>query len=303
MNPFRLKYIEVFQALMETGSTHGAAAALHTTQPSVSKALAAFERQLGFALFLRTGTGLKPTADAYALMADANRVNEEVFNFQKAAGALRDGRSHQLTVQASPTLTSILLPEAVARYKDRWSEGKICLNAGGEHGVANAVRNFAADVGIVLSGPTDTYGHIRRLHSSPMVCVMPVNHPLAALDVVRPPDLAGQKIVGYRHNLALQRMIECAFSEEYVQQDIDVTANYTTTICKIVEQGYGLAIVDPYSVRLGLYPGLLRKPFMPECMVHVDLIVSEQRPASVQAEQFLEIVQECLLETVKLQTQ
>lgn len=298
MTPLRLKYIEVFQALMETGSTHGAAEALHTTQPSVSKALAALERQLGFPLFLRTPTGMKPTADANKLMTEANRITEDVFNFQRLARELHEGRAHHITVQASPTLTTTILTRAVAIYKQRWQEGRISLQAVREQEAASAVRNSATDVGIVLSCPTDDYGPVKRLRSEPMVCVMPVGHRLSSLEVIEPQSLSDELLVGYRHNLELRKQVDRAFAEARVEPQFGALANYTAVICGIVEQGYGLAVVDPFSILQGQYPRLLSRPFKPECMTHVDLILSERNPLSLQAARFVEIVQECLGECV-----
>ena len=47
----RLRHIEIFQAIRQTGSVSAAAQLLHVSQPAVSKVLQHAELQLGFPLF------------------------------------------------------------------------------------------------------------------------------------------------------------------------------------------------------------------------------------------------------------
>jgi hypothetical protein len=57
----RLRHIEIFQAIRQTGSVSAAAQLLHVSQPAVTKVLQHAELQLGFPLFLRVRGKLQPT--------------------------------------------------------------------------------------------------------------------------------------------------------------------------------------------------------------------------------------------------
>ena len=46
-----LRQLEVFYAIMQTGTVSGAARNLHVSQPNVTRILAHTEQQLGFGLF------------------------------------------------------------------------------------------------------------------------------------------------------------------------------------------------------------------------------------------------------------
>jgi DNA-binding transcriptional LysR family regulator len=56
------RHIEVFRAVMQSGSVTGAAGLLHTSQPTVSRELARLEQVLGFSLFdrVRGASSLQP---------------------------------------------------------------------------------------------------------------------------------------------------------------------------------------------------------------------------------------------------
>ncbi|WP_300758084.1 LysR family transcriptional regulator, partial [Janthinobacterium sp.] len=62
-----LRHIEVFRAIMTTGSVTGAATMLHTSQPTVSRELARMELVTGLNLFERQGGRLVATAQALLL--------------------------------------------------------------------------------------------------------------------------------------------------------------------------------------------------------------------------------------------
>ncbi len=296
MTPLRLRYVEVFLALMQTGSTQGAAQLLHTTQPSVSKALGALERQLGFSLFLRTGSRLKPTADAYTLMVDANRVNEEVRAFLRTAAELQDGHAAHLNVQSTPALASILVPRVAARYKTAWQHARLSLGVARTDTIVSNVRNHMTDIGIVITSAEEDIGLVRKLWSAPMVCVFPKGHALAARDTITPDDLAGLPLIAYRSSLGLGKLVEKAFADAGVAQQVEIRVNNTTVICGIVQEGYGVAVVDRLSLSANTYANLEWRPFVPECMMHIGLVISEQRPLSVQAERFVETLKACLTE-------
>ena len=57
----RLRHIEVFNAIMLTGSVSAAARLINVTQPAVSRILSHAELQLGFALFERVKGRLTAT--------------------------------------------------------------------------------------------------------------------------------------------------------------------------------------------------------------------------------------------------
>src|SRR5699024_1633699 len=74
----RLRYIELFHAILTTGSLTGAAKLLNISQPAASKALQHAEAQLGFDLFSRVRGRLQPTREALLLRHRIERIIHEV---------------------------------------------------------------------------------------------------------------------------------------------------------------------------------------------------------------------------------
>jgi DNA-binding transcriptional LysR family regulator len=77
--------VELLLAIAETGSLSGAARALRTTQPTVSRRLADLEAELGEPLFQRTVAGAAPTSFGERLLEPARRMGEHAREVQRAA--------------------------------------------------------------------------------------------------------------------------------------------------------------------------------------------------------------------------
>ena len=70
----RFRALETFIAIAEAGSLTAAAKALGTSQPSVVRTLAAYERQLGVRLFHRTTRRITLTDEGHRHLAHAREI-------------------------------------------------------------------------------------------------------------------------------------------------------------------------------------------------------------------------------------
>ena len=73
MPAVNLRHIEIFHAVMTTGNLTEAAQMLHTSQPTVSRELARFEKVLELKLFERTRGRLHPTVQGLRLFEEVQR--------------------------------------------------------------------------------------------------------------------------------------------------------------------------------------------------------------------------------------
>lgn len=90
--PRRLKLqdLHTLAKVVEAGSMRKAAAALNTTQPSVSRAIADLEHVVGAPLLERFRTGIEPTAYGRALLDGSNVIFDELSQTVRRIEALAD---------------------------------------------------------------------------------------------------------------------------------------------------------------------------------------------------------------------
>src|SRR5258708_22591989 len=72
------RQLEVFRTIVRYRTLTAAAAALHVSQPAVSKVLRHLESQIGYKLFERVRGRLVPTAEAELLFKDADRIFPQI---------------------------------------------------------------------------------------------------------------------------------------------------------------------------------------------------------------------------------
>ena len=107
--------LRAFLEVAEHGSLSRAAAALGSSQPTLSRQIAQLEAQLGHALFERTTRGVTLTEAGAALAVPARRMREQA----RELGLVAAGRSQALAgtvrVTASEIVSAYLLPDLPAR--------------------------------------------------------------------------------------------------------------------------------------------------------------------------------------------
>ncbi|MEL7216411.1 MAG: LysR family transcriptional regulator [Pseudomonadota bacterium] len=117
--------VVIFEAVMRTGSLSGAARDLKLSQPTVRRAIAAFEQDLATSLFTRSDNGLIPTETARSLHPSAKAVVETSFAFYRAASAATDSIAGTVRVSASRVVSHFVLPGMIATLRDRHPEVEI----------------------------------------------------------------------------------------------------------------------------------------------------------------------------------
>lgn len=118
----RLKAMQAFVQVVDSGSFSAAARRLNVGQPALSKSIAQLEDQLGVKLLLRTTRGLAPTEAGVNFYERARRSIEEADEAELAARGAGSGLTGKLRVSAAVTFARIhlmpRLPEFLAQHPD-----------------------------------------------------------------------------------------------------------------------------------------------------------------------------------------
>ena len=108
MPAVNLRHIEIFHAIMTAGNLTEAARMLHTSQPTVSRELARFEKVLGLTLFERTRGRLHPTVQGLRLFEEVQRSWYGLDRIVSAAESLREFRQGELSIVCLPVFSQSL---------------------------------------------------------------------------------------------------------------------------------------------------------------------------------------------------
>ncbi len=273
------RQLEIFHAIMRSGTITGAASFLGLTQPAVSKAVRAMERSLGFRLLRPIKGRLYPTPEAERLLPDAERIIGELAAFQRLTGELRTGGAGLVRVAASSTCATALLPMAARSFQQRYPGVRVSSQMLPARGVAEAVLAGEADIGLALS-PVQLPGlTVRVFGAAEMILLAPLGHQLLDRPFVTPRDLAEQPLISFGSDTHFGRLLDQAFDSAGARRDVGLQVNMSVMAACYVQQGVGLALADSFTAHLRL-PGVGWRPFRPAVMLPVTLMVGGNHPLS-----------------------
>jgi DNA-binding transcriptional LysR family regulator len=282
------RQIEVFHAVMETGSVTAAARLLNLTQPAVTKILRHAEDQLRFPLFDRVKGRLVPTPDALALFPNVQRVFDEVGSVRQAVEAIRTAQSGALNIVTIPTLGEAALPKAVAAFMEKRPTVRLTLEVRPRREVVQRIATQRADLGFAFLAQEHANVVATELCRGRIVCIMQAGDRLAAKDAVVPADLVGRRLVSYSREQGLRPMLDAALASARVEVEPVIEVGWVANAWALVSQGIGLALVDDFSQLGRLYPDVVSRPFRPEISIVAEVLHPRLRPLSRLAVEFVE---------------
>lgn len=112
-----IRYLEILEAIEQTGTFTGAAKKLHLTQSAISHAVAELEQQAGTALFDRLPRGVCLTCCGSVLLEEARSILTASRSLDKRMGHLEE--CAPLNIVSSITIASYVLPGILKEVKAR----------------------------------------------------------------------------------------------------------------------------------------------------------------------------------------
>lgn len=257
------RQIEAFRLVFQTGSMTTAAQMMSITQPAVSRLIRDLEAVSELSLFIRSGAGIRVTADAISFFNEVERSFVGLQHLEHAALAIRQKREGFLHVAATGAFGVLCLPRVLASVREQCPDLRIRLTVTRSSEILDLVATRRCHLGITALPPNAAGIDHEKLPSVPIVCLLPIGHPLSALEVVRPRDLVGETIYGPPENTHLYQQIARAFAQENVPFDLIGDCTLGASICEFVAQGAGVSILDALAARSAGESRVIMRPFEP----------------------------------------
>jgi len=288
--PISHRHIEVFRAVMTAGSVTGAAQLLFTSQPTVSRELARMESLLGYPLFDRGPGRLRPTARALALFDEVQRAYHGLDQVVARALALGRAEDEGLRVLTLPALAHALLPAASADWLASHPQAQLTLTPQESPLLEEWMAAQRFDLGLSEVSATVPGTRSETLVELDEVCVLPAGHPLLARAVLTPQDFEGERFVSLSAEDPYRRQFDAIFAAAGVRRRLQVETHSAIAVCALVQQGLGIALVNPLTARACEGDGLHVRPFSVSVPFRIQALWPLHRPAHALAEDFIAAV-------------
>lgn len=254
----RLRQLQQFVTLAETGNFHRAAEQLHMAQPPLSVSIRKLEQDLGCPLFERTGTGVVLTLAGQAMLADARLALCHAQRCREAVQQVHAGDGGTLRLGIVGSATYALLPRLIPALRERYPKITLELSEGTTAEILAALVSRRFDAGLVRYPVLEPEGfHLLALDRDQFVLAVPSHSPLARRPRIALREAAQAPFIMYPsvevpglRSLAMQRCQYSGFVPHVAQE-----ARQVQTILSLVATGLGVALVAGVARRV-MPPGV-----------------------------------------------
>lgn len=290
-----LRQLEILREVAATGSLTQAAHRIGVSQPAVSSSISALEADVGFLLFKRTRSGSMLTPEALRLADEAERVLTAARSWRTLASELQHGRVGELHVGCLPGFSPVFMPRLVARFLEANPDVRISLQTHSSERIGQWVAAGHWDVGVMELGEPEPALRSEPF-SIPMVCALPLAHPLAERDVIDVADLNNEPLITLSAHHQTTSRLRDIFTHAGMTMLCRVESQLFPPACMLVGEGVGIAVID--SVTAMGYKGrdVVFKPFRPRFDFDLRIVFPRYEIASRQCRLFADHLREALSE-------
>jgi DNA-binding transcriptional LysR family regulator len=251
-----LAQITAFVQVARQRSVSRAAEALFITQPALTARIQGLEKELGARLFVRTPRGMKLTGAGDAFLPYAVRALDALGDGRMQVNALERGGAGRLAIGAAPAVSTYVLPTLLKRFAGSHPRVEVSVRTGHSEEMLDLVLREQVDVGLVRS-----LRH-RDIASTPLyedrlILVVEPDHPFAGSGRIRLDEIAGQQLILFDRTSSYHELTSAFFRRAGVSPTGVMELDNIDAAKKMVEQGFGVALLPHTSVVDELTAGTL----------------------------------------------
>ena len=285
---FKLRHMEVFRAVMLTGSISAAAKLLYVSQPAVSKLIQYIEGRLSYPLFERINNRLVPTAEAQVLFREVERVYQAALEVNECALALGAGGQRKLRISCSASLSTVVIPIALAQLKRESPSLNIEWQTSLMGEMPNQILSKKVDLSIAALPVVHDHLHSQAFMRGRMVVVMPPGHPLAGQTSLTLQQLEGHALVLFRPDMPFGKLLAGHIERRGLQLKSLLSFTNANEAVALVRQGMGISIIDEFVAQDS---GLAVVPLADEIHFDISFVHSRFEPPSHAALHLMKVLQ------------
>jgi DNA-binding transcriptional LysR family regulator len=238
-----LEELEWFVVLAETEHVTDAAAELGVSQPTLSRALARFEDQVGAPLFDRVNRRLRLNPYGQVILEHARRCIDEMRAATDRIDSLRNPDTGRVRLAFLHSLASWYVPEHLRRFRQSAPGVGFDLFQGPSHELTQRVLNGQSDIAITSPRPDAPNLVWHRLYEERLSLAVPRGHRLASRTRVRLSAAAAEPFVALGHQAGLRQLTDELWAEDGIHPEIVFEATEIPTMEGLVAAGFGVAVV------------------------------------------------------------
>lgn len=283
-----LRVLRYFLMVAKEQSFTKAAEQLNITQPTLSRQLAALEKELGAKLFRRGGHSITLTNEGLLLKRRALEIvdlEDKILSEFKGDNEAIEGK---ITIGCGEFNAVEILAKICGSYREKYPLVQFALHTGTADHISEMMNKGLVDIGIFLE-PVNTEGldYIRIQGSDHWVVTIKADDPLAVKDVITKKDLIGLPLI-LPERTNIQSELANWFGRDFSRLNVAFTSNLGTNAGVMAIHGLGYPVSVEGAVRYWNRELLVQKRLSPEIKTSTVIAWRRNIPYSPVVSRFIE---------------
>lgn len=283
-----LRVLRYFLMVAKEQSFTKAAEQLNITQPTLSRQLAALEKELGAKLFRRGGHSITLTNEGLLLKRRALEIvdlEDKILSEFKGGNEDIEGK---ITIGCGEFNAVEILAKICGSYRKKYPLVQFALHTGTADHISEMMNKGLVDIGIFLE-PVNTEGldYIRIQGSDHWVVTIKADDPLAVKDVITKKDLIGLPLI-LPERTNIQSELANWFGRDFSRLNVAFTSNLGTNAGVMAIHGLGYPVSVEGAVRYWNRELLVQKRLSPEIKTSTVIAWRRNIPYSPVVSRFIE---------------
>jgi DNA-binding transcriptional LysR family regulator len=254
MLPFTLQQLRILKAIATEKNFTKAAELLYLSQPSLSKQIKTLEKNLDVLLINRENNKISLTENGKVFLEYSERILALCEESCRALIDLKNGERGNLTVGASQTIGTYLMPRVLALFAQNYPQIDLKVQVNSTRIIAKNVINREIDIAVVGGNIPDELKKnltVENFVEDEFNLIVSRSHPFATKKIITKEDLYHLNFITLNSNSSIKKFIDNILTENQIetkQLKIIMQLNSIEGIKTAVSLGLGAAFVSSSAI-------------------------------------------------------
>lgn len=231
------------EAVATYGTMRAAAEFLEVNVSTISRQIAALQRDLKLSLVSRKGQAVTLTEAGMAMVEYHRERDRQARRFRRQLEEYRGLRQGRLTIGVAEGFVAELISGVLKPFNARFPEISLELRSAGLPDLVRMVRDDEVDICLAVGVERDPSLMLRRFQSEPLCAIVAPTHAFARLASVPIEALQGENVVFMPDHFAVQRHIDAMLNAENIVLTPKFRCDRFATALLLATEGLGVAFM------------------------------------------------------------
>jgi DNA-binding transcriptional LysR family regulator len=254
MLPFTLQQLRILKAVATEKSFTKAAEILFLSQPYLSKQIKALEQNLDVNLLRRNSNTISLTENGQIFLQYAERILALCEESCRALIDLKNGERGNLSVGASQTIGTYLMPRLLALFAQNYPQIELKVQVNSTRLIAKQIVNRQIDLALVGGEvPQELKQSLKIEHfvEDELNLIVSNSHPFAKRKKIKKEDLYHLNFITLHSNSTIRKFVDNILKQNNIETEqltIVMQLNSIEAIKTAVSLGLGAAFVSSSAI-------------------------------------------------------